>query len=120
MDGASHYREAERLLLDCQLVPGDDGDPAVYPIESERDSVANPLAAAQVHATLALAAATALRTQHEFYEVADDVEKWAEATGASALDEEQADDPAQVDHAAEHLAGSRLVSSFHDQNGGAV
>lgn len=61
MTGSEHYHEAERLLLDCQVAPADNRDPAVYPArEHGVDSVGNALAAAQVHATLALAAAMRL------------------------------------------------------------
>jgi hypothetical protein len=61
MTGLEHYREAERLLLDCQVTPADDRNPAVYPAREDGvNSIANALAAAQVHATLAHAAATAV------------------------------------------------------------
>lgn len=52
MTGPEHYREAERLMAESDdvLRPHDEG-----PCEADR-----MLAAAQVHATLALAAATAL------------------------------------------------------------
>ncbi|MFI9340017.1 hypothetical protein ACIG0D_01875 [Streptomyces sp. NPDC052773] len=49
--GPEHYREAERLLKGCQNSCG------ALVIE---DGTAEVLAAAQVHATLALAAATAM------------------------------------------------------------
>ncbi|SCL32137.1 hypothetical protein GA0070616_4394 [Micromonospora nigra] len=51
MTGPEHYREAEKLLTDAAIPPG------------ERDYTApslEVLLAAQVHATLALAAATAI------------------------------------------------------------
>jgi hypothetical protein len=54
VNGAQHYAEAERLL--AAVTPGTDygdGTPVIY------DEPAR-IAAAQVHATLALAAATAL------------------------------------------------------------
>ncbi|MFJ9012283.1 hypothetical protein [Streptomyces canus] len=50
MTGPEHYREAERLLADA----GVEGAEGTYFVRPES------LAAAQVHATLALAAATAL------------------------------------------------------------
>jgi hypothetical protein len=53
MTGPSHYRQAERLLADCDIrsAAGD---------VSAADIMAH-VAAAQVHATLALAAATAFQ-----------------------------------------------------------
>jgi hypothetical protein len=52
MNGPDHYREAERLLDECCT---DDG---FFPAEddADMDHHRNPLMAAQVHATLALAA----------------------------------------------------------------
>lgn len=69
MTGPEHYRRAEALLESCQL-PGRndkaaDGTPIEnYPALEDRgegpeDTVGHALAAAQVHATLALAAARA-------------------------------------------------------------
>lgn len=54
MNGPDHYREAKRLLTESRdiLRPNDEG-----PCEADR-----MIAEAQVHATLALAAATALAT----------------------------------------------------------
>lgn len=69
MNGPEHYRRAEALLDSCQvatLLDIDDEGRAVehYPVtewdvdgEREEDTVSASLAAAQVHATLALAAA---------------------------------------------------------------
>jgi hypothetical protein len=62
MDGQSHYRAAEALLVSCQL-PNIDESYELYPaLEDDGEgrqvhSTAAALAAAQVHATLALAAA---------------------------------------------------------------
>lgn len=57
MTGPEHYEQAERLLVSCQLVPPSDVEQ--YPaLEDGVDSIAHALAAAQVHATLAAAAAT--------------------------------------------------------------
>ncbi len=59
MTGAEHYRLAEQLLKSCQVIEGDKCDAAVYPAQEDGvNAVGNGLAAAQVHATLALAAAT--------------------------------------------------------------
>lgn len=58
MTGRKHFLEAERLLLSCQILPSDKHEPATYPgREDGSDSTSHALAAAQVHATLALAAA---------------------------------------------------------------
>lgn len=51
MDGPSHYREAEQLIREAESAG--DGEPTIWSVEEA-------LATAQVHATLALAAATAL------------------------------------------------------------
>jgi hypothetical protein len=58
MNGPEHYREAERLMT------GDDME----------------IAQAQVHATLALAAATVESALSEWFESEDSVKVWAEAT----------------------------------------
>lgn len=81
MNGPSHYQAAAESLAILA------NDMAASNIKTATDVAAATLVAtaAQAHATLALAAATALRTQHEFYEIADDVEQWAQATGATVL-----------------------------------
>jgi hypothetical protein len=60
--GPEHYREAENLLVSCQLIRTDEHE--IYPEvglghEDDVDSCRNALMAAQVHATLALTAAQA-------------------------------------------------------------
>lgn len=58
MTGPEHYREAEKLLRSCQIDRATDREAATYPaVEDGVNSIGNALAAAQVHATLALAAA---------------------------------------------------------------
>ena len=54
MTGPEHYREAERHLSAASYTHGPGGDP-VHP-----EAAAHHLATAQAHATLALAAATAM------------------------------------------------------------
>lgn len=55
MNAEEHYEAAERLLLSCQM-PDTDGEAEQYPAREDGvDSVGHALAAAQVHATLALA-----------------------------------------------------------------
>lgn len=106
MDGPTHYREAERLL-------------GVATAFSNEPIAQSAYSSAQVHATLALAAATALHLANEFYEVDDDAEAWAKAIDSKGLDEDQAD-PAQVDGALDRIAGHALTGAAFDQNGGAV
>lgn len=72
MTGPEHYREAERLLADARH-EGADGVAYVRP---------ENIAAAQVHATLALAAATAVATGVSAFRDdinSNDVEEWAAA-----------------------------------------
>lgn len=67
MNGPDHYRQAERLL-----------------VKAERSEIelSNALVLeAQVHATLALAAATALQLVKEYVELDEDAFAWNEATG---------------------------------------
>lgn len=68
-----HYREAEQLLSYADEV------------ESGSDAERNLLAAAQVHATLALAGATALQAYSDGSE--DELEAWARAAGDPAGDD---------------------------------
>lgn len=63
MTGPEHYRQAERLLAEAAV----EGAEGIYFVRPEN------LAAAQAHATLALAAATALSGEDE--------SAWREAVG---------------------------------------
>lgn len=80
MDGPSHYREAERLLASA------DGDVSEnWPVMTG-ERKADVIATAQVHATLALAAATAAarytdRDPNGFFESTsiEGIDQWAEA-----------------------------------------
>lgn len=76
MTGPEHYREAERLLAEGLHVLGEDG-----PLTG----AAEPLAAAQVHATLALAAATAMahpyRSGERIGMSLEDFRAWDKACG---------------------------------------
>ena len=71
MTGPEHYRQAERLLRGIKAPGG-----AVV-VDS---GTAEVIAAAQVHATLAAAAAQALKTVGEWYEIEQDAEAWCKAT----------------------------------------
>lgn len=87
MNGPEHYREAERLLVSCQI---DLGEFEVYPqvgggAEDGVDSCRNALMAAQVHATLALAAATIHPAIANRDGVKADELHWALATSPSAV-----------------------------------
>ena len=69
MNGPDHYRQAERLTDDAQSAAnaGHNGSATVY------------LAAAQVHATLALVAATALANRSQMSR--DDGHEWRAVAG---------------------------------------
>jgi hypothetical protein len=71
MTGPEHYREAERLLAETERTP-----------EDSVRSVATVAAQAQVHATLALAAATAMAGEHAHpYSAWPDGVAWYHAAG---------------------------------------
>lgn len=72
MTGPEHYAEAERLLAGRTL-PTNEDDTKTYCVPATADDVA----AAQVHATLALAAATALPTQRML--ITDSLQGWFKA-----------------------------------------
>jgi hypothetical protein len=74
MTGPEHYREAERLLSEA----GVGGAEGTYFVRPES------LAAAQVHATLAAAAATALGSTRTGAMPAADYEAWRAAAGDEA------------------------------------
>src|SRR5258708_13194579 len=95
MDAVEHYREAERLLTVCA---GDQRG-------SELDAACT--AAAQVHATLALAGATALQGMSESGLPQRDCEAWVKAAGMSAI-------KALIDHEPATLAAKlQYVTIFH-------
>lgn len=72
MTGPEHYAEAERLVAGATV---GDGSPFVELVE------AATVAAAQVHATLALAAAQALLPVAQFMGDDPQVTEWARAIG---------------------------------------
>lgn len=74
MTGPDHYRKAEQLLAESHTVlrPNDEG-----PCEADR-----VIAEAQVHATLALAAATALIAPQGSGRSVD-VQQWRDAAGGT-------------------------------------
>ena len=81
MNGPEHYKEAERLIANCQ-----DNNGAVY-VGDGQDQV---IAAAQVHATLALAAAVGTLDAYQGpisgYSLGrsdSDSEAWQAVTGTS-------------------------------------
>ena len=71
MNGPDHYRESERRLSEVEKTPDQYGEAAEY--------CRQQLAAAQVHATLALAAATAYRAVCDYWsdEDLDTSREWA-------------------------------------------
>ena len=72
MTGPEHYAEAERLLTAVGESPDQWGEAAEY--------CRQQLAAAQVHATLALAAATAAPAIREYWGEDDSGRAWARVT----------------------------------------
>lgn len=75
MTGPEHYREAERHLSGASFTNGPDGRPV------DPEASAHHLAIAQVHATLAHAAATALGSTRTGAMPAADYEAWRAAAG---------------------------------------
>lgn len=76
--GPEHYREAEEHVG--------------FAMATSLDSEARfHLAAAQVHATLALAAATALGSRHDMYDL--DFEAWDRVAGVQDDEDEDGDEP---------------------------
>lgn len=73
MSGPQHYREAERLLAGAQNVMD------VAPVDGLTRTECAALA--QVHATLALAAATAARLADRYIGDSDHINDWRAATG---------------------------------------
>ena len=70
MSGPGHYREAERILTEVDRVRDRSGDVGGY--------CQLQLAVAQVHATLALAAATAYPAVRDYYGEDGDTDRgWA-------------------------------------------
>jgi hypothetical protein len=76
MTGPEHYREAERLL---DTATDNDGD-----IQTDDGMTANILTAAQVHATLALAAATAIPLVPAH--VLAEMKAWSDVAGTPGQD----------------------------------
>ncbi|MGW4040431.1 hypothetical protein ACWEIM_29845 [Streptomyces sp. NPDC004778] len=74
MTGPEHYREAERLITESYAIirPNDEG-----PCEADRS-----LAEAQVHATLALAAATALIDETPRSDSHSEYRAWSNVAGS--------------------------------------
>lgn len=73
MNGPDHYREAERLIARLTgIVLNNDGS---------SPEATFMLAEAQVHATLALAAATALTSHMSTYDDEPEIQAWVDAAG---------------------------------------
>jgi hypothetical protein len=80
--GPDHYREAERLLAGRTLPATEDGTETFWV-----PATADDIAAAQAHATLALAAATALPLQRMI--LVDPIKAWSAAIdGAESTSED--------------------------------
>ena len=75
MRGSDHYREAEKLLATAQQhITEDPRDMRIAEVSAY---------AAQVHATLAQAAAAALPVVTQFMSDSDEITQWGRATGAA-------------------------------------
>lgn len=85
MNGADHYAAAERLLAGRTL-PTDEAVTKTYWVPATADDIA----AAQVHATLALAAATALPLQRMI--LVDPIKAWSVAIDGADLTAEDDDE----------------------------
>ncbi|GAA2361052.1 hypothetical protein Cme02nite_38590 [Catellatospora methionotrophica] len=100
MNGAEHYLEAERLTalaMDSFTDPeggydDSDGDPSAkelatraYVHTEARGDASVYLAAAQIHATLALAAATALNSTHHYVGDSREITEWARIAQPDAM-----------------------------------
>lgn len=83
MTGPEHYREAERLLAHPDL----SSPTAVMTSEHAMRVVMSVIARAQVHAMLALAAATALHTAGVYLTLGTS-ESWRAAIGAESIKDE--------------------------------
>lgn len=80
MTGPEHFREAERLAVEARHVsPSFHGSPPYDEHVTGTQHASELTALAQVHATLALAAATAMDF---LYLHPDTTQAWAEAIGA--------------------------------------
>ena len=75
MRGPKHFQVAEQLLRDVTQIQ----HYGSHVITAENDSAV--IAAAQVHATLALAAATALSAGTSYHAVQADMTEWRHAAG---------------------------------------
>lgn len=87
MNGIDHFRQAEALLRSCQLrdLPPDSVEQ--YPAREDGvDSIGHALAAARVHATLALAAATALPTVDKYVGDGQHINRWRSTVAHEVVD----------------------------------
>lgn len=84
MNGPDHYRDAERLAENAaEWLDGDTPGMTGFSVQECRTRGTLNLAAAQVHATLALAAATALQAALPLVGDDQQVTEWCGAIGAT-------------------------------------
>lgn len=85
MNGPEHYREAQRLLSNASFTRGNTNEPCTRDgmllTHQQHDAL---IARAQVHATLALAAAQSMTVVQHFMGDSTTVTEWAHATGYKA------------------------------------
>lgn len=84
MTGPEHYREAERLLerVDSEDLPRQAKALGVSALQAYATALAHTVAKAQVHASLAVAAASATSAPMPNRATKADADAWREVTGA--------------------------------------
>lgn len=91
MNGAEHYAEAERLLSKLSK-PEDMAGLASFKVGDATTAMQLVAAVAQVHATLSLAAATALATTHTYVGDSQEVTDWGHIVQPDAFTGKPCDD----------------------------
>lgn len=81
MNGPDHYRRAEQLIAEARkaIAPPPDFTPVTPGAPTPSELHQRAITEAQVHATLALAAATALADGHGLREHTEDAREWNKA-----------------------------------------
>lgn len=82
MNGIEHYESAERLLSKALMFRSDTDSTPTDP------GATHLVAAAQVHATLALAAATALVATQQYVGSSNEIKTWSQAIQATAFEQD--------------------------------
>lgn len=118
MTGPEHYLEAERLGRQADSWENaDTGWKAHLTAEERLTRRANDLAAAQLHATLALAAATAMGALDAADINTTDLDAWCEVSGTRRVEPVQYEDEPSIDDvrsASERYEMDRDAEYAHD------